>query len=99
MVVTDFTMNPNYVADCIISTKKLGPINIISNFRHEITWDGKRWWSSYKNAPFIVRAYHLKCKYHNAPKFGLGLQCNAVQPKFHDTLYCPCINVGTFRFC
>ena len=84
MVVTDFTTNPDYVVDCIISTKKLGPINSISNFCHEITWDGKRWWSSYKNAPFFARAYHLKCEYHDAPKFGdlwvgFTVQCRAAK--------------------
>ena len=80
-------------------TKKLGLIYSSSNFRHENSWDEKRWWSSYSSAPIIARAYHLKHKYHDAPKFGLGLQCSAMQPKFCETLYCPPINVGTFRFC
>ena len=89
MVVTDFTMNPNLCSGLHCWHKKLGIIYSSSNFRHKITWDKKRWWSSYNNASFIARAYHLKRKYHDTPKFGLGLQCYAVQPKFHDTLYCP----------
>ena len=94
MVVTDFTTNPDYAADCIISTKKMGLINSSSKFHNEITWDEKRW-SSYSSAPIIATAYHPNHKYHDAPKFGLGLQCYAVRPKFRDTLYhCPIVHIS-----
>ena len=90
---------PIYTADCIIGTKKLRLIYSSSNFRHDNTWDEKRWWSSYSSVPIIARAYHLKYKCHYAPEFGLGLQCSAMWPRICETLYCPLINVETFRFC
>ena len=71
---------PIYTADCIIGTKKLWLIYSGSNFHHDNTWDEKRWWSSYSGVPIIAKAYHLKHKCHDAPKFGLGLQCSAMWP-------------------
>jgi hypothetical protein len=98
-VVMDFTIDTNFVMNCMGSNKKVGLLYTSHNFRRENARGEERWWLSYIITPIIASAHHLEYEYLDTPKIGSKLPCYAVRHKFRGTFYGPPINVETFRFC
>ena len=52
-VVTDFTMNTNFVMNCMGGNKKVGLLYTSQKFRRENAWGEERWWFVYISAPLL----------------------------------------------
>ena len=90
---------PNFAAECIMDTKKVGILHSSINFCEDNTWNEKRLLLSYSSAPMIAKAYHIRHHCKDVPKFPSTIPSYAVEPKNWGTMYGRPFNVGTFRFC